>query len=142
MSRVQNTDKQKEGGHARKKQGAIFDKLNKFLATRPATHPSVVLDNSTINTDTDSPATVSDEEHGLIGGHHENNEEGCSITSNKADTDNVTTTSDHDLTANTQPSADVPPTGEVQSTDKDTCNHLSLKESLWISRMLCKVQHA
>ena len=66
-----------------KYRGTVLYKSKKALATRPDTQPPVVLDtldNSTINTDTDSTAKllVSNEEHGVIDG---NNGEGHSITS-------------------------------------------------------------
>ena len=80
-------DKYKETGQGRTK-WKFFDKLNELLATRPATHPPVVLDtldSTTLNnTDTESPTVVSDEEHELTGGHDDGNEEDQSNTSDEA----------------------------------------------------------
>ena len=113
-------DKHKETGQGRT-EWKFFDKLNEFLATRPATRPPVVLDtldSTTLNnTDTESPAVVSDEEHELTGGHDDGNEEDQSNTSNEA---NDGTTIDA-----TQSSAENVPSTDVQSTEKSTTSKCS-----------------
>ena len=76
---VKSTKKlHKETGQGRNK-WKFFDKLNKFLGTRLATHPPKVLDTldrSTIHTESDPQAVVSDEEHNQsdTSGHNDDNE--------------------------------------------------------------------
>jgi len=90
-------DKHKETGQGRTK-WKFFDKLNEFLSAKPATHPPIVLDNSTINNVAAESPLV--EEEVPPGDHNDSNGEGHSNASDEAG----------DMIENTQPSAsDMPP---------------------------------